>query len=241
MKNDIKISIFKHEKVELIDDDGFIQKLKDSKKLKEYVNLELKRKNELQKIIKNEKIEKFSESKFDYIKSMNIINEKGQVEDSHITHGQIFTINYEKDTLNIVDVKIYEGHFERINEYNFCLMDVGIFGKKIKVILNNISKIKQHNNRRNNCEFLLYILANRNMILKQENKYIQPKQEVSNLFSLWNITEKYYSYKQYKIYLSLYEELYVDHLKNNSDINLLQYEEIKNQMKKIRKEILKGD
>ena len=33
----------------------------------------------------------------------------------------------------------------------------------------------------------------------------------------------------------------MDYLKNNSDINLLKYENIKMQMKKIRKEILKGD
>ena len=64
---------------------------------------------------------------------------------------------------------------------------------------------------------------------------------IKNFKKYWNITEKYYSYKQYKVYLNLYEELYMDYLKNNSDINLLKYENIKMQMKKIRKEILKGD
>ena len=54
-------------------------------------------------------------------------------------------------------------------------------------------------------------------------------------------TDKYYSYKQYKIYLSLYEELYIDDLKKNLDINLSYYEKIKKQIRKVKKEILKGD
>ena len=113
----------------------------------------------------------------------------------------------------------------------------GIVDNKIKVILNYINRIRQ----KNDCEFLLYILANRKDIIKEEEKNTKIEDEIDNLFKLWNITEKYYSYKQYKVYLNLYEELYMDYLKNNSDINLLKYENIKMQMKKIRKEILKGD
>ncbi len=237
MKNDIKINILNHEKVEIIDDEEFIQKLRNSKKLEEYVTLELMRTGELQEIIQNEKIYKYNENKFDYIKSMKAINEKGQIENYHIIHGQIFTINYEDNTLNIIDKKIYEGHFERINEYKYCLKNVGIVDNKIKVILNYINRIRQ----KNDCEFLLYILANRKNIIKKEEKNTKIGDEIDNLFKLWNITEKYYSYKQYKIYLNLYEELYMDYLKNNSDINLLKYENIKMQMKKIRKEILEGD
>lgn len=105
MKNDIKINILNHGKVEIIDDEEFIQKLRNSKKLEEYVTLELMRADELQEIIQNEKIYKYNENKFDYIKSMKAINEKGQIENYHIIHGQIFTINYEDNTLNIIDKK----------------------------------------------------------------------------------------------------------------------------------------
>ena len=143
--------------------------------------------------------------------------------------------------MNIIDKKIYESHFERTNEYNYCLKNVGIEDKEIKVILNNISIIKQKCNQKNDCEFLLYILANRKRLLKQDMVDIQEENEIDNLFKLWNITEKYYSYEQYKIHLNLYEEIYMDYLKNNSNINLLQYENIRRQMKEKRKEILKGD
>lgn len=234
--NDIKINILNHGKVEIIDDEEFIKRLRNSKKLKEYVTLELMRANELQEIIQHEKVYKYNENKFNYIKSMKVINEKGKTENHYIIHGQIFTINYEDNTLDIIDKKIYEEHFERINEYKYCLRKVGIVDNKIKVILNYINKIRKENN----CEFLLYILANRNKIIKEEEN-IKIEDEIGNLFKLWNITEKYYSYKQYKVYLKLYEELYIDYLKNNLDINLSRYEKIKKQIKKVRKEILKGD
>ena len=68
MKNDIKINILNHGKVEIIDDEEFIQKLRNSKKLEEYVTLELMRADELQEIIQNEKIYKYNENKFDYLK-----------------------------------------------------------------------------------------------------------------------------------------------------------------------------
>ena len=79
MKNDIKINILNHEKVEIIDDEEFIQKLRNSKKLEEYVTLELMRTGELQEIIQNEKIYKYNENKFDYIKSMKAIDRKSVV------------------------------------------------------------------------------------------------------------------------------------------------------------------
>ena len=241
MKNDIKLSTLKHERAEIIDDDEFIQKLKNSKKLRKYVELELKRINELQKIIQNEKIENYNKSKFDYIKSRNIINEKGQVEDLNIIHGQVFTIDYKKNILNIIDIKIYEGHFQITNEYNYLLKDVGIVDNELKVILNSISKMKQKNSKKNDCDFLLYVLANRKKLVRQNKEDSQTENEIDNLFKLWNITEKYYSYKKYKVYLNLYEEIYIDYLKHKSAINLLQYENIRKQMKEIKKEILKGE
>ena len=75
---------------------------------------------------------------------------------------------------------------------------------------------------------------------RQKNN-IKAEKEIDSLFKLWNITDKYYSYKQYKIYLNLYEELYIDTLKKNLDINLSNYEKIKEQIRKVKKEILKGD
>ena len=75
---------------------------------------------------------------------------------------------------------------------------------------------------------------------RQKNN-IKTEKEIDNLFKLWNITDKYHSYKQYKIYLSLYEELYIDALKKNLDINLSYYEKIKKQIREVKKEILKGN
>lgn len=237
MKNDIKVDILNYSDVEIIDNEEFIQKLINSKRLKEYITLELMRKGKLQEIIQDEKTYKYNENKFDYIKSIKVINEKGRIENQQIIYGQIFTINYKDNTLDIIDKKIYNGHFERINEYKYNLKDVGIVDHKIKVILNYINKTKQ----KSDCEFLLYILANRKNIIKEKEKNTKVEDEIDNLFKLWNITEKYYPYKQYKIYLSLYEELYIDYISNNLDINLLEYENIKMQIKKIKKEILKGD
>ena len=74
MKNDIKINILNHGKVEIIDDEEFIQKLRNSKKLEEYVTLELMRADELQEIIQNEKIYKYNENKFDYINNKHLYN-----------------------------------------------------------------------------------------------------------------------------------------------------------------------
>lgn len=54
------------------------------------------RKNELQKVIQRERIEMYNESIFNYVKTINTINEKGKIEKLHITNGQIFTINYKK-------------------------------------------------------------------------------------------------------------------------------------------------
>lgn len=238
MKNDNKIDILRYGNIEIIDDKDFIERIKDSKRLKEYANLELMRENELQKVIQSEKIDMYNESVFNYVKTINTINEKGKIENSNIISGQIFTINYQKNTLNIIDKKVYEGHFERTNEYNYSFEDVGIFDDKIKVILNNISKRKKKSNQQNKCDFLLYVLANKEKQFKNKK---EQSERIDSLFKLWNITEKYYSYNQYKIYLNLYEELYMDYLRDNLNINLAQYEKIKTQMKKIKKEILKGD
>lgn len=238
MKNDNKIDILKYENIEIIDDKEFIEKIKKNKILKEYANLELMRKNELQKVIQRERIEMYSESIFDYVKNINAINEEGKFEKLHIINGQIFTINYQKNTLSIIDKKVYEGHFERTNEYNYFLKDVGIADDEIKVILNNISKVKKKSNQKNDCNFLLYVLANREKQLETKGSQ---SEKIDNLFKLWNITEKYYTYKQYRIYLNLYEELYMDYLRDDLNINLTQYENIKAQMKEIKKEILKGD
>lgn len=238
MKDDNKIDILEYENIEIIDDKEFIEKIKKNERIKEYANLEFMRKNELQKVIQRERIEMYSESIFDYVKNINAINEEGKFEKLHIINGQIFTINYQKNTLSIIDKKIYEGHFERTNEYNYFLKDIGIADDEIKVILNNISKVKKKRNQKNDCNFLLYVLANREKQL--ETKESQ-SEKIDNLFKLWNITEKYYTYKQYRIYLNLYEELYMDYLRDELNINLTQYENIKAQMKEIKKEILKGD
>lgn len=238
MKNDNEIEIFKYKEVELVDNKGFIMKIKNSKKLNDYIELEKMRNIELHKIMKNENVYQYNESKFDYSKNIKSINENGKVENLTIMYGQIFIINYKKNTLNIIDRKIYEGHFDVMNKYNYCLNDIGIINKEIKVILNNISEIKKSNKQKNDCEFLCYILANRKSIFKQKD--MQKENEIDNLLKLWNITEKYYPYKQYKIYLNLYKEVYLDHLKKFSNISLKQYENITEQMKKIKEEILKG-
>lgn len=234
MKDDNKIDILRYENIEIIDDRDFLERIKENERLKEYANLELMRKKELQEVIQREKIDMYNESVFDYVKTINAINEKGQIEKSNIINGQTFTINYQKNTLNIIDKKAYEGHFERVKEYNYFLKDVGILDAEIKVILNNISK----RNKKNNCDFLLYVLANREKKLKTKKEQLE---KIDNLFKLWNITEKYYSYRQYKIYLNIYEELYIDYLRDNLNINVAQYESIKTQMKEIKKEILKGE
>ena len=234
MKDDNKIDILRYENIEIIDDRDFLERIKENERLKEYANLELMRKKELQEVIQREKIDMYNESVFDYVKTINAINEKGQIEKSNIINGQTFTINYQKNTLNIIDKKAYEGHFERVKEYNYFLKDMGILDAEIKVILNNISK----RNKKNNCDFLLYVLANREKKLKTKKEQLE---KIDNLFKLWNITEKYYSYRQYKIYLNIYEELYIDYLRDNLNINVAQYESIKTQMKEIKKEILKGE
>lgn len=236
MKNDNNISILNYEEIEIVDCSKFIERIKIDNRLKEYANLELMRKNEIRKNIKNEIIEKYNESIFNYIRSVKVIDENGKTKDANIVYGQVFTINYEKKIIKIIDKKIYNGHFERTNEYKYFFKDVGIIEDEIKVILNNISKMK----RKNNCNFLLYVLANRDKKLNENGDNSKIEKEINNLFKLWNITEKYYSYKQYKIYLKLYEELYMDYLKNNLHINLLQYENIKKQMKEIKKEMMKG-
>lgn len=241
MKNDNNISIFKYDEIEIIDDEIFLQKLKNDKRLKKYIELNKMKNNEIQRIIKNERVENYTENKFNYMKLLKVINGTGQFEDKNIMTGQVFTINYKNDTLTIVDKKIYEGHFEKTNKYSYYLKDVGIAEDEIKVILNNISRLKQKNNQKNDCKFLLYVLANRKLMPKKEKKNIEIESEIDNLFKLWNITDKYYSYKQYRIYLNLYEELYIDYLKKNSAIDLLCYEKIKEEMKKIKKEIMKGD
>lgn len=234
MKDDNKIDILRYENIEIIDDRDFLERIKENERLKEYANLELMRKKELQEVIQREKIDMYNESVFDYVKTINAINEKGQIEKSNIINGQTFTINYQKNTLNIIDKKAYEGHFERVKEYNYFFKDVGILDAEIKVILNNISK----RDKKNNCDFLLYVLANREKKLKTKKEQLE---KIDNLFKLWNITEKYYSYRQYKIYLNIYEELYIDYLRDNLNINVAQYESIKTQMKEIKKEILKGE
>ena len=94
MKNDNEISIFKCNKIEIIDDKKFIQKLRNSKKLTEYIELNVKKNDEMKKIMKNEKMEKYTENTFDYLKFINAINENGQTETTNIIYGQIFTINY---------------------------------------------------------------------------------------------------------------------------------------------------
>lgn len=237
MKNDNEIGIFKFNKIEIIEDKKFIQKLENCKKMSEYIELNVKKNDEMKKIMKNEKMEEYAESTFDYLKSINVINENGQTENTNIIYGQIFTINYKKNILTIVDKKIYENHFEKTNEYNFYLNDVGIIEDETKIILNFINQIKQ----KNDCNFLLYVLSNRKSMSGRQKNNIKAEKEIDSLFKLWNITDKYYSYKQYKIYLNLYEELYIDTLKKNLDINLSNYEKIKEQIRKVKKEILKGD
>lgn len=237
MKNDNEIGIFKCNKIEIIDDKKFIQKLRNSKKLTEYIELNVKKNYEIKKIMKNEKMEKYAENTFDYLKFINAINENGQTEDTNIIYGQIFTINYKKNILTIVDKKIYENHFEKVNEYNYSLNDVGVIEDETKIILNFINQIKQ----KNDCKFLLYVLSNRKLSVEQQKNNIKTEKEIDNLFKLWNITDKYYSYKQYKIYLNLYEELYIDALKKNLDINLSYYGKIKEQIREVKKEILKGE
>lgn len=237
MKNDNEIGIFKCNKIEIIDDKKFIQKLRNSKKLTEYIELNVKKNDEMKKIMKNEKMKEYTENTFDYLKFINAINENGQTENTNIIYGQIFTINYKKNILTIIDKKIYENHFEKTNEYNYHLNDVGVIEDETKIILNFINQIKQ----KNDCEFLLYVLSNRKSMAGRQKNNIKTEKEIDNLFKLWNITDKYYSYKQYKIYLNLYEELYIDALKKNSDINLSYYENIKEQIWKVKKEILKGD
>ena len=237
MKNDNEIGIFKFNKIEIIEDKKFIQKLENCKKMSEYIELNVKKNDEMKKIMKNEKMEEYAESTFDYLKSINVINENGQTENTNIIYGQIFTINYKKNILTIVDKKIYENHFEKTNEYNFYLNDVGIIEDETKIILNFINQIKQ----KNDCNFLLYVLSNRKSMAGRQKNNIKAEKEIDSLFKLWNSTDKYYSNKQYKIYLNLYEELYIDTLKKNLDINLSNYEKIKEQIRKVKKEILKGD
>lgn len=237
MKNDNEIGIFKCNKIEIIDDKKFIQKLRNSKKLTEYIELNVKKNYEIKKIMKNEKMEKYAENTFDYLKFINAINENGQTENTNIIYGQIFTINYKKNILTIVDKKIYENHFEKVNEYNYPLNDVGVIEDETKIILNFINQIKQ----KNDCKFLLYVLSNRKLSVEQQKNNIKTEKEIDNLFKLWNITDKYYSYKQYKIYLNLYKELYIDALKKNLDINLSYYGKIKEQIREVKKEILKGE
>ncbi len=237
MKNDNEIGIFKFNKIEIIEDKKFIQKLENCKKLSEYIELNVKKNDEMKKIMKNEKMEEYAESTFDYLKFINVINENGQTDNTNIIYGQIFTINYKKNILTIVDKKIYENHFEKTNEYNYYLNDVGIIEDETKIILNFINQIKQ----KNDCNFLLYVLSNRKSMAGRQKNNIKAEKEIDSLFKLWNLTDKYYSYKQYKIYLNLYEELYIDTLKKNLDINLSNYEKIKEQIRKVKKEILKGD
>ena len=62
MKNDNKIDILRYRNIEIIGDKEFIERIKDSKRLKEYANLELMRENELQKVIQSEKIDMYNES-----------------------------------------------------------------------------------------------------------------------------------------------------------------------------------
>ncbi len=237
MKNDNEIGIFKCHKIEIIDNKKFIQKLRNSKKLTEYIELNVKKNDEMKKIMKNEKVEKYTENTFDYLKFINAINENGQTDNTNIIYGQIFTINYKKNILTIVDKKIYENHFEKVNEYNYPLNDVGVIEDETKIILNFINQIKQ----KNDCKFLLYVLSNRKLSVEQQKNNIKTEKEIDNLFKLWNITDKYYSYKQYKIYLNLYKELYIDALKKNLDINLSYYGKIKEQIREVKKEILKGE
>ena len=236
MKNDNEIGIFKFNKIEIIEDKKFIQKLENCKKLSEYIELNVKKNDEMKKIMKNEKMEEYAESTFDYLKFINVINENGQTDNTNIIYGQIFTINYKKNILTIVDKKIYANHFEKTNEYNYYLNDVGIIEDETKIILNFINQIKQ----KNDCNFLLYVLSNRKSMAGRQKNNIKAEKEIDSLFKLWNLTDKYYSYKQYKIYLNLYEELYIDTLKKNLDINLSNYEKIKEQIRKVKKEILKG-
>ena len=123
MKNDENISIYKYKNVEIVDSNKFIDKLKKSKKFKEYIDLERERKDELKKLVENEQLSKLDENKFDYVKSINVINENGEIKNESIIYGQIFFINYKSNTLRIVDKKIYnlglytngDTHYEILN------------------------------------------------------------------------------------------------------------------------------
>ena len=87
MKNDENISIYKYKNVEIVDSNKFIDKLKKSKKFKEYIDLERERKDELKKLVENEQLSKLDENKFDYVKSINVINENGEIKNESIIYG----------------------------------------------------------------------------------------------------------------------------------------------------------
>ena len=237
MKNDENISIYKYKNVEIVDSNKFIDKLKKSKKFKEYIDLERERKDELKKLVENEQLSKLDENKFDYVKSINVINENGEIKNESIIYGQIFFINYKSNTLRIVDKKIYQGHFKIEREYKYDLEDTVFLENIEKAILNTINKIS----KKNNCDFLLYILANNYICLEGSDWRKTTAKDMRNLLKLWNITDKYYTYKKYKIYLNLYEEVYIDYLKNNSNIDLFKFTKIMEQKKEIKKKILKGE
>ena len=52
MKNDNEIGIFKFNKIEIIEDKKFIQKLENCKKMSEYIELNVKKNDEMKKIMK---------------------------------------------------------------------------------------------------------------------------------------------------------------------------------------------
>lgn len=239
MKKD-KIELFCYNNVDIVDSYEFINELKKNKKLDEYVDLKLMRDNEIKRNMIKVKTEQLDEIKFDYTRKINKINENGQIEDTTIIYGQIFNLDYKRNVLEILDKKIYKGHFERKQKYIYYFQNVGI-NEEIKVILNHIIQENDKRHKKEENKFLLYVLANRSKIIKQNLENAKIQQEIDNLLKLWNITEKYYPFKQFLIYLNLYQELYMDYLKNNSNIDLSQYEKIKKQMIEIRKGILKGE
>lgn len=232
MAIDRKIIEYKNKKIELIEDVSFIETLCKSEYKEQYMELELQRKEFIQSKMKCENVYKFESDKFYNINKINIINEKGIKENKYIVYGQIFNVDYEEDKISIIDEKYMEGSFKKTINYEYTLKEVGIITDELKVLLKTSGLSKKVERK----DFLFYILANRDNILLEETKELKGTNEIKNLFTLWNINEKKYPFKKYKVLYRIYEDIYMDLL--NDDISI--YKDIDKQMKEIKKEVMKG-